>query len=245
MVQKFAPLVKRQVEYYLKQIAFYPPTHPRYKPQKIELYRDLVRQFGELLGYLNAQEGSDLQPEPPVLRERVPRRSHPIEHSSAPASPASLAPPASPAPQPIARPKDDLADLPAELLAELSGGAKGESDPLIQIINKHGGTATLDQILIDLYRDYGEVGKRTLVGNKLYRLGRRNLVWAIPGRKGIYTTTKPAGTDTAPEQDGDGAEAPETEPSAKSETSSSPPSGSSKTRRDLFASTAIPPNRIS
>lgn len=139
------------------------------------------------------------------------------------------------------QPKDDLADLPPELLAELSGGAKGESDPLIQIINKHGGTASLDQILINLYRDYGEVGKRTLVGNKLYRLGRRKLVWSVPGRKGIYTTTKPAGAAASSEEDGDGSDVSESEPSARAPTSSSP---TSKVRRDLFASTAIPSNRL-
>ena len=130
------------------------------------------------------------------------------------------------------------------MLSELSEGIKGETDQLIKIINGRGGIATLDEILIDLYRKYKEIGKRPIVSNKLYRLSRRGLCWPIPGKKGIYTTTKPTGgNDTPPTEDdeGPGTETPETssskpEPAAKS--------ASSKARRELFASTAIPSGRV-
>jgi hypothetical protein len=83
---------------------------------------------------------------------------------------------------------DDLSDLPAELLKELSESFKGETNPIIKIINCRGGTASLDEILVDLYRRFGEIGRRQIIANKLYRLTQRNLCRAVPGRKGIYTT---------------------------------------------------------
>ena len=85
--------------------------------------------------------------------------------------------------------EDNLSDLPAELLAQLSGRVKkGQADPIVQIINDHGGTATLDEILIDLYRRHHEIGTRNLISNKLYRLGKLGFVKAIEGKKGVYTT---------------------------------------------------------
>ncbi len=87
---------------------------------------------------------------------------------------------------------DDLSDLPTELLNELSGRAvKGENDPLVQIIIDRGGTATIDEILIDLYRKHGQIGKRILVQNKLYRLSKHGAIWPTTGRKGVYTITPP------------------------------------------------------
>ena len=58
--------------------------------------------------------------------------------------------------------RDDLSDLPPELLAELSGKSVGAVDPLVQIVVDRGGTASLDEILIDLFRKHGQLGKRVL-----------------------------------------------------------------------------------
>ena len=86
------------------------------------------------------------------------------------------------------RRNDDLSDLPPELLKELSESFKGETDPLIRIINDRGGTASLDEILVDLFRRYREIGKRPIISNKLYRFSKRGLCAPVPGKKGFYTT---------------------------------------------------------
>jgi hypothetical protein len=244
MVAKFGPLVKRQIEYWLWQESYFPSNHPRYRPEKAARYRKLVEDFLPLLDHLNAEEGTDLAPEPRQPRVRSAMRPAPDFQRQA-TEPAPTTAPTRPTAPPV---KSDLADLPAELLLELSGGALAEVDPLIKIINDRGGTATLDEILIDLYRKYGEIGKRTLIGNKLYRLGRRELVWSLPGRKGIYTTNKPVdvATDSGPppsSENDEGSDAGTSEPSSNTpETSAAPSSAApSKVRRDLFASTAIPP----
>jgi hypothetical protein len=47
-------------------------------------------------------------------------------------------------------PRDDLSDLPPQLLKELTKEARPEAaHPLIEIIDGRGGTAALDEILID------------------------------------------------------------------------------------------------
>lgn len=78
-------------------------------------------------------------------------------------------------------------DLPAELLEELSI-SKGDEldDQLVTVINSYGGEASLDQILVGLYRKFKVTQKRRFLQNKLYRMP---MIWSVEGRKGIYTTT--------------------------------------------------------
>lgn len=187
MLQKFAPLVKRQLEYWQRQVDQYGPDHPRYRPAKAEKYKHLVDEFTELFNHLNRVEGTDLRIE---LRQT---RTSPDILAAKRVTPPELpvAPPVPPVATPASNELDEFADLPPELLAELSEGAKAQVDPVIKAINDRGGTSTLDQILIDLYRATKEVHKRTIVQNKLFRLSKRDMCWSVPGKKGVYTTQKP------------------------------------------------------
>jgi hypothetical protein len=205
MVQKFSGIVKRQMDYWRYQVAHYGPDHPQYRPAKISKYEYLIQEFGELLRFLERLEQAEPVDNPvPAISARVP------------AATVMFPPPAPSEPQDEEEEEDeeeedeeededddeagdptddDLSDLPPELLKELSESFRGETDPLIKIIQGRGGTATLDEILIDLYRKYKDIGKRPIISNKLYRLSRRGLCWSVPGKKGTYTTTKP--TDAA------------------------------------------------
>jgi hypothetical protein len=201
MLQKFAPLVKRQLEYWQRQIDQYGPDHPRYRPAKTERYRHLVDNFTELLDFLNQTEGTDLRvetarpirPSPEASKHGRARQQSTPAPIPAPAPAPALAP--APAPQ---RLPDELSGLPPELLEQLSEGAKAQIDPIIKTINDRGGTSTLDQILIDLYRATGEVPKRTIIQNKIFRLSKREMCWSLPGKKGVYTTQKPDGASDEP-----------------------------------------------
>src|ERR1043166_718333 len=98
----------------------------------------------------------------------------------------------------VAMPVDagDLADLPPELLSELSGShadARGtvpappperlrewsgsHADPLeaqiMAVLRDGGGPADLDQLLIGLYRKFETVQKRRFLQNKLWRMVRK------------------------------------------------------------------------
>jgi hypothetical protein len=83
----------------------------------------------------------------------------------------------------------NIHDLPKELLDELSVAKTDElEDQIVTVINAYGGVATLDQILVGLYRKFNVVQKRRFIQNKLYRMP---MVWSVEGRKGVYTTKAP------------------------------------------------------
>lgn len=178
-MNRFENLVKRQIQYFQSQIARHPPSHPDFDQYKLEKYGRLLRDFQDLLHFLESlPDGSQTAATAPdavaktPVAESVPPPSR-IEGVDA---------------------KGDLSGLPAELLKQLSRGfTEAETDPVLKIINERGGTATLDEILIDLYRKHGEIAKRNVTSAKLYRLGKRELVWSS---KGTYTTKRPEdGTD--------------------------------------------------
>lgn len=94
-----------------------------------------------------------------------------------------------------ALPKDlgNIHDLPPELLNELSVAKTDElEDQLVTVIKAYGDEATLDQILVGLFRKFKVSQKRRFIQNKLYRM---DTVWGVPGRKGVYTTTEPTAPD--------------------------------------------------
>ena len=84
---------------------------------------------------------------------------------------------------------DDLANLPPEMLAQLG---LNDSDYLeldiVRIITGFGGIASLDKILISLYREKNEIFERTGLNAKLYRMIKKGLIYGVPGRKGVYST---------------------------------------------------------
>lgn len=80
-------------------------------------------------------------------------------------------------------------DLPEELLGELSIAKTDElEDQIVTVINAYGGAASLDQILVGLFRKFETIQKRRFIQNKLYRM---DMVWGVDGKKGVYTTEKP------------------------------------------------------
>lgn len=95
--------------------------------------------------------------------------------------------------RPLSTRLGDLSDLPPELRAELSGIDLDEIESqLVQTINAYGGTADLNQILVGLYRKFQVIAKRRVLAQRLWRMQNDRLVWAVPKKKGVYTTTKPA-----------------------------------------------------
>lgn len=257
MVVKFSEIVKQQIDYWAYQVANYGPGHPRYRPAKINKYQHLIREFSELHQYLCRQEGAAPAPEPePAPKEPPAPSAHEIDlrrHHRRPLHVHLFGTPVTP--EPSERRADDLSDLPPELLKELSDNARGEADPIIKVIEGRGGTATLDEILIDLYRKFKEVGKRPIVANKLYRLSRRGLCWSVPGKKGCYTTIEPDRVSDEETDEGPDGGTPEPssngtgvagspEGSTKPAPVGSTPSTSTQHRRDLFAGAAIPSGRI-
>ena len=83
---------------------------------------------------------------------------------------------------------EEVHDLPPDLLKELSvsDGDKLEFE-IIKIMEELGGVASLDRLLVALYRNSGEVYQRTWLNNRLYRMGQKDMIHSVPGRKGVYS----------------------------------------------------------
>jgi hypothetical protein len=83
---------------------------------------------------------------------------------------------------------DDLTDLPEELLKELRLGPRTSLDAqILDIFNALGGTATLDDVLIGLYRKFAVVQKRRFVQNAIWRMIRKGHLTAVRGARGRFS----------------------------------------------------------
>jgi hypothetical protein len=92
---------------------------------------------------------------------------------------------------PIPASYGDLSDLPPELVKELTGIKVDDLEEQLFTIIKSGDEVDLDAILIELYRRFSVVQTRKFLQNKLWRMGQKEIVYSVPGRKGVYTATKP------------------------------------------------------
>lgn len=98
-------------------------------------------------------------------------------------------------PIPVSDEMGDLSDLPPSLVRELALARTDHlEDRIHQIIRAAGGSADIDVILVMLWRRYRDEQKRKFIQNKLYRMGQKGLVFSLPGRKGVYSISKPNGS---------------------------------------------------
>lgn len=86
----------------------------------------------------------------------------------------------------------DLAGLPPELLEQLNLSESDAQDmQIINVVNAAGGVMSLDKLLIAIYRQTGEVHKRPKLTARLYRMVQKGIIFTVPKKKGLYTTTQP------------------------------------------------------
>jgi hypothetical protein len=82
----------------------------------------------------------------------------------------------------------DVADLPAELLRELSAGhADVLEGRIIAIFDALGGSANLDQLLIGLFRKFHLIQKRRFLQNKIWRMVRKGRLHKVPKVRGMFS----------------------------------------------------------
>lgn len=104
--------------------------------------------------------------------------------------------------RPIPARYGDLSDLPAELLAQLSGVKTDElEDQIYAAVKASGEEIELDRLLIELFRRHGDVHERRFLNNKSYRMVQKGLIYQVPGRKGVYTTIPPIEDQVTPLDD--------------------------------------------
>lgn len=83
----------------------------------------------------------------------------------------------------------DISDLPPELLSQLSIQKLDEVEQAVvnTLTYRYRGIATIDEILVGIYRDSGLIQTdRRKFANKLYRMQNARLIKSVDGRKGVY-----------------------------------------------------------
>jgi len=81
-------------------------------------------------------------------------------------------------------------DLPEDLQAQLSYLKVGASElEVLYVINDmYGGIANVDEILVGMYRKTGNVGNRSVLVNRLYRMTKAGHIESVKKEKGVYKT---------------------------------------------------------
>ena len=93
---------------------------------------------------------------------------------------------------------NDLEGLPEELVRELSlSDADKVEFEIVNSIEDAGGVISLDKLLIALYKRTGEVHKRSSLYSRLARMASKNLIYYVPGKKGVYSTDQLSTEDVA------------------------------------------------
>jgi hypothetical protein len=84
---------------------------------------------------------------------------------------------------------DEIEGLPEDLIKELSISEGDKTDyAVLRVIEQCGGIASLDRILVNLFREHKEVFKRNTLTSRLYRMTQKGLLFNVPYKKGVYST---------------------------------------------------------
>jgi hypothetical protein len=158
-------LVKDQLEFHRRMAERYADN-----PFRSNLHKSTKTGFEELAA--DIMEADKLLDTPPEI---LAQQSQPVLSPSK-AVRLALAP-------------QDIEGLPEDLLKELSVSEGDKTEfAIISIIEDNGGIATLDRLLIGMYKKTGEIYKRQTLTSRLYRMAQKELVYSVPTRKGVYST---------------------------------------------------------
>lgn len=157
-------MLNKHIDFVNEQIAFHKASAERYKNSKFRNSKHLetASRFEELLEYLR-HASEELE----EAKKRANSKSRPKTLR------LSLTP-------------EELEGLPQELLDELSSADRSEY-LILNILEDAGGVASLDKILVELFRRTNEVTKRSTLTSRIYRMAQKNLVHSVPGKKGVYS----------------------------------------------------------
>jgi len=104
---------------------------------------------------------------------------------------ALTAPPPPPDDKKIGNRLGNVTDLPEAIRLQLVSVQFDEDESqILKVVNEDfQGVATIDEIFVGLYRATNEVTQRDALANKIYRMTRKELLFSVKGRKGVYSTS--------------------------------------------------------
>lgn len=160
MLEKFIPFVKDQSAYHARMADRFGPDSKQKDLKRAQKHAESSAKFAELAQVL----------------EQAPKTQ-------------ATAPQGSAKPRQLSLGFDEIQDLPDELLQELSISDADRTDyAILQIIEECGGIASLDRILVGLYKATGEVMKRSTLTSRAYRMAQKGNLFSVPTKKGVYST---------------------------------------------------------
>jgi hypothetical protein len=84
---------------------------------------------------------------------------------------------------------EEVEGLPKEVLDELSVTEADHAEfNIASAVRALGGVAALDRIIVYLYKEFGEIQKRASLNQRLYRMTQKDMIYSVPGKKGVYST---------------------------------------------------------
>jgi hypothetical protein len=84
----------------------------------------------------------------------------------------------------------NIDDLPEEIRTQLVSFQMDELEAqILDLLNDSlDHVATIDEILVGLWRAHGAAHQRDQLANKIYRMTRKEQLFSVPGKKGVYST---------------------------------------------------------
>ena len=186
ILSQHIPFVKEQIGYYDRMAVKF-----RTQSDKQKVYIEVAVKLRALLGDMESDQSQTIS----------------TSHISKDYSSISAKLPANFFSNPLALAPADYAGLEKDLLSELNitENDKLEST-IVDLINAAGGVLVLDKIIVGIFHITGEKHQRISMTAKLYRMAKKNLVYSVPKKKGVYTTTKPTSdTETFDDVMGEGS----------------------------------------
>lgn len=175
ILSQHTPFVKEQIEHYDRMAVKF-----RTQPEKQNLYLAVANKLRALLTDIESCQSQYVI----------------FEQSSKDYSAISSKLPANFFSSPLALTPGDYAGLEQDLLTELNITQTDKLEStIVDLINAAGGVLVLDKIIIGIYHLTGEKNQRIQMTAKLYRMAKKDLIYSVPKKKGVYTTIKPISED--------------------------------------------------
>ncbi len=175
MLSRFIPFVNEQFTFHEKMAERF-----AIDPKRAQKHRSTAIQFKELITAIESLNGKNSAQELAQFAFGVQKPSPNVEQALEDAT-------AKKTPK-LYLDLDEIEGLPEELIQELSVSEGDKIDyVIIRSVDECGGVASIDRILLSLYRKTNDVMKRSTLTSRIYRLVQKGQLYNVPNRKGVYS----------------------------------------------------------
>lgn len=174
ILQKHMDLVKEQEDFHEKQYAMFRDKNPF----RATLHKTTADKFSALA--IDLENADKLLDTPQITSQENSASTFPKKNYQ------------------LSLTTEDIEGLPEELIKELNISAKDKTEfAITTAIEDAGGIISLSKLLIALYKSTGEIYRRIDIANRMARMANKNIVFYVPGKKGIYSNKQLSSADVS------------------------------------------------